>query len=72
MGTVVTITEELYYRHGFDNHEVIWIEAGLSITLIIQFIEPPTSAGKVLGPPRVLCSGSSQGPWSRLSIFSKV
>ena len=66
MGTVVTITEELYYRHGFDNHEIIWIEAGLSITLIIQFIEPPTSAGKVLGP------GSSQGPWSRLSIFSKV
>ena len=41
MGTVATITAELYERHGsmiFNNYEVIWNEAGLPIILIIQFI----------------------------------
>ena len=41
MGTVATITAELYQHHGsliFNNYEVIWNEAGLSIILVIHFI----------------------------------
>ena len=41
MGTVATITEKLYKRHGFlifDYSEVIWNEAGLTNIFLLYII----------------------------------